>query len=68
MKRNQSPNNMTECICPRCGKRHHKLIFWTGRGIPRIYCEDCNKLHSITTISLDEIYDAPKTPVLKELE
>lgn len=31
----------TVCKCPLCGKLHKKLINWVGRGIPRIYCENC---------------------------
>lgn len=30
-----------ECICPRCGKRHQKYLFWTGNGTPRFYCAIC---------------------------
>lgn len=30
-----------EAVCPRCKKRHQSQIFWSGEGIPRIYCGDC---------------------------
>jgi len=31
----------TACRCPRCGKTHTQILYWTGRGTPRIYCPDC---------------------------
>ena len=30
------------CKCPRCGNYHDRLLFWTGRGVPRYFCDDCN--------------------------
>jgi hypothetical protein len=30
-----------DSVCPRCGKQHQVYMNWTGRGIPRIYCELC---------------------------
>lgn len=29
------------CICPRCQGVHLVDIFWTGRTIPRIFCDNC---------------------------
>lgn len=35
------------CKCPGCWKMHHKTMFFSGTGTPRIYCPDCNaKAHS----------------------
>ena len=31
----------TQCVCPRCGKPHNRMLYWTGRGIPRKYCPSC---------------------------
>ena len=31
----------TECWCPRCGKKHKRKIFFTGRGVPKFYCKEC---------------------------
>ncbi len=28
-----------ECICPRCEKTHMCFMYWTGRGIPRVFCK-----------------------------
>ena len=39
----------TLCKCPSCEKLYHRLINWTGRGIPRIYCEYCRNLKSISS-------------------
>lgn len=33
---------LTECKCPRCGRIHYKLKFWTGRLPARIYCDFCD--------------------------
>ncbi len=37
---------MVTCICPLCRERYKRQMFWTGRGVPRIYCEPC-KLASV---------------------
>jgi len=34
---------LIECICPMCEKKHKRLIYWTGNGIPRKKCLDCEK-------------------------
>jgi len=34
---------ITPCICPRCGNSHRLRLFWTGRGVPRKYCQSCQK-------------------------
>jgi phage terminase large subunit GpA-like protein len=33
----------TEVMCPKCGKRRMLQMspFWSGRGMPRIYCDSC---------------------------
>ena len=31
----------TKCLCPKCGDEHEVEIYWTGRGIPRLYCYNC---------------------------
>jgi hypothetical protein len=30
-----------ECFCPRCEKIYKRWLFWSGRGIPHIYCPTC---------------------------
>jgi hypothetical protein len=30
-----------ECICPGCGKIHIMKVYWTGRGVPRKFCQSC---------------------------
>jgi late competence protein required for DNA uptake (superfamily II DNA/RNA helicase) len=47
---------ITKCICPRCRKIHYKLMKWSGRGIARIYCNECMKLD---LISGEIIYPEP---------
>lgn len=29
------------CRCPRCGVAHSVEMFWTGRGNPRKFCDEC---------------------------
>ena len=29
------------CICPRCGKTHVLVLFWTGQSTPRKLCNNC---------------------------
>jgi len=45
---------LIECICPMCKKRHKRLIYWTGNGIPRKRCLNCEK---IVTTSYDADLD-----------
>ena len=37
----RTAESKTECRCPRCGKTHFVMAFWTGRGILRKFCHDC---------------------------
>ena len=32
----------TEARCPKCDKLHNKWLDWKGRGIPRMFCPECN--------------------------
>ena len=32
------------CICPKCNKKHKHHIFWTGKGVPRIFCSICKSI------------------------
>ena len=41
-----------KCKCPRCEKIHKTRVDWTGRGIPKIYCGNCQY------IVADRDYDA----------
>ena len=40
----------TECLCPKCGTVHKLKFLWTGRGMPKKYCQAC-KLYAA---SIDE--------------
>lgn len=31
----------TDCICPGCGFGHSVVMYWTGKGTPKIFCPDC---------------------------
>jgi len=34
-----------ECKCPMCEKKHKtKSLYWTGNGVPRIYCDPCRQI------------------------
>jgi len=36
---------ISNCVCPDCGKKHRRGIVggWTGRGVPKIRCYNCEK-------------------------
>lgn len=34
----------TQCICPKCHKKHIVKLKWIGRGTPRKFCQAC-KFH-----------------------
>ena len=34
----------TKCKCPTCVKIHKRVLNWTGRGMPRVYCNACIRL------------------------
>jgi hypothetical protein len=44
----------TYCRCPKCEKTHKKLLDWKGRGVPRMFCSDCNIYLSRRRGGLDE--------------
>lgn len=29
------------CICPKCGRKHKRALFWSGRGVPKKFCNNC---------------------------
>ena len=35
----------TECVCPKCGKKHMMKIFYTGTTKPRKYCKECKSTY-----------------------
>lgn len=37
----KSPARRILAICPTCGKKHKTYMFWSGNGIPRIFCTTC---------------------------
>jgi len=39
-----------ECVCPKCGARHQKYLYWTGKGVPRIYCNECYTVMMVANI------------------
>jgi len=32
---------LTDCICPRCKKKHQVKLFWTGQLPARKFCLSC---------------------------
>jgi hypothetical protein len=38
---NQNENLTVECICPKCGTHHKMKMLWTGRGMPKKFCQSC---------------------------
>lgn len=38
----KSVEKRTECVCPKCEKKHFLKIYYTGTGIPKKYCNLCN--------------------------
>jgi hypothetical protein len=44
-----------DCVCPCCGVEHQAWIFWTGRGVPRVYCPACHPKGSTP----EEVYAVP---------
>jgi len=48
----------TPCVCPRCGKAHKVEAFWTGRGMMRKFCPDCNHYRYAVGVENDHITGA----------
>lgn len=44
----------TVCYCPLCERLHQKYVYYTGRGIPRIYHDWC--LRTVTKYQEYENY------------
>lgn len=40
-ERKNKKEKMVVCYCPRCQKTYTRDVFWTGRGMPRMFCTDC---------------------------
>lgn len=51
---------MPKCICPRCRKEHVRKVDWKGRGVPRIYCNQCK----ITVRSISNTVKIAKLPTI----
>lgn len=50
---NAEPENNIKkviAICPKCGKEHEVETYWTGSGIPKIYCS----IHNWMRFRIDE--------------
>lgn len=43
MPSEKTMDQMINCICPCCEKEYTTKLFWTGKGIPKIICEQCKK-------------------------
>ena len=39
--RKPSKPQLTDCYCPKCEKIYKRRIDYTGRGIPKLYCDLC---------------------------
>ena len=50
----KNPADFIEAICPNCKRKHVVYIFWTGRGIPRVYCPECKPRSSIYSERVDK--------------
>lgn len=51
-----------QCICPKCRMKYNRLIFWTGNGTPRIFCDDCREnlrpfWYTSDVFSTQEVYN-----------
>jgi hypothetical protein len=44
----------TKCQCPKCGRIHIRSIYWTGKGMPKRYCNKCRRY-------LDLVSSAPES-------
>ena len=47
-----------ECICPKCGTIHRMKLLWSGRGIPKKYCQPCKTF--VSTIEPAELCSVPQ--------
>jgi hypothetical protein len=34
-------DTMVVCKCPKCEVIHKIKMYWTGKGMPKIYCDKC---------------------------
>jgi uncharacterized radical SAM superfamily Fe-S cluster-containing enzyme len=58
-KYNRVKDNMikiVKCLCPKCRKNYYRKLYWSGNGMPRIYCQYCRHHTSIS----DVLYDDPQ--------
>ena len=62
-----SMDQPTECICPKCGKIHTVVMFWTGKGMPRKFCKTHDPLSEKWDEPPEISYGRRITPVGMEL-
>lgn len=48
-----------KCKCPVCSKIHICFMKWTGRGMPRKYCDNCKS--TISPFSHSDFHELPFT-------
>lgn len=49
----ESFSKMVECKCPMCETVYKRFLFWTGNGMPRLFCDDC-KQREPYVVGIDE--------------
>ena len=45
-----------DALCPMCGRTHKVRMFWTGNGMPRIFCEGCRMTEDVATGQPEDYY------------
>jgi hypothetical protein len=44
---------LTECKCPKCGKKHKRLVNWSGKLPAKLYCDFCRPVVEFNSIGTE---------------
>lgn len=53
-KYSKSDQELTPCICPRCGCEHEMKLFWVGKLPAKKHCKPCRGFRGKNSSSLDK--------------
>lgn len=59
MPQHRFGEKLMTCFCPLCHSSYKRFIFWSGNGVPHVYCNLCKK--TVSRISSNSLIDRVDT-------
>ena len=57
----RDPTELIKVKCPKCERIYKRRVYWTGNGMPRIYCNSCQTRVYRLDRGAIEIHSTPLT-------